>query len=139
MLKIMCIHLHIFLCVDALIVKKYFKLKGHTDKQKLLITISTAHHGVPRNIYLVIVLSFWCQPQLFFALKFPWCQPPKRKKKILVEINNTIASMDATLVIVVSAALLEKLPNTYPITNTIHATNNTLIKMISPKGIVLNF
>jgi hypothetical protein len=57
----------------------------------------------------------------------------------LAEINNTIASMDATLVMVVSAALLEKLPNTYPIINTIHAANNTLIKMISPKGIVLNF
>jgi len=47
--------------------------------------------------------------------------------------------MDATLVIVLSVALLEKLPNTYPIINTIHAANNTLIKMINPKGIVLNF
>ena len=93
----------------------------------------------PLNIYLVVVPSFWYQPQLFFPLKFPRCQPPKRKKKMLAEINNTIASMDATLVIVVSAALLEKLPNTYPIINTIHATNNTLIKMINPKGIVLNF
>jgi len=47
--------------------------------------------------------------------------------------------MDATLVMVVSVALLEKFPNTYPITNTIHAANNTLIKMMNPKGIVLNF
>jgi len=57
----------------------------------------------------------------------------------LAEINNTIASIDATLVMVVSVALLEKFPNTYPITNTIHAANNTLIKMMNPKDIVLNF
>jgi len=54
-------------------------------------------------------------------------------------MNNTMASMQATFVIVVSAVFLEKLPNTYPIMNTIQATNNTLIKMIIPKGIVLNF
>jgi len=47
--------------------------------------------------------------------------------------------MDATFVIAVSVAFFEKLPNTYPITNTIHAANNTLIKMMNPKGIVLNF
>jgi hypothetical protein len=58
---------------------------------------------------------------------------------MLAEINNTIASMDATFVIVVSAAFLEKFPNTYPMINTIHAANNTLIKMMNPKGIVLNF
>jgi len=57
----------------------------------------------------------------------------------LADINKAIASMDATFVIVVSVALFEKLPNTYPIINTIHAANNTLIKMIIPKGIVYNF
>ena len=58
---------------------------------------------------------------------------------MFAEINNTIASMDATLVIVASVALLEKLPNTYPMIKTIHAANNTLIKMMNPKGIILNF
>jgi hypothetical protein len=54
----------------------------------------------------------------------------------LADINNTIASIDAILVIVLNAALFEKLPNTYPITNTMHAANSTLIKMIITKGII---
>jgi hypothetical protein len=57
----------------------------------------------------------------------------------LADTNSTIASIDATFVMVVSAALLEKFPNTYPMMNTIQAANNILIKMMTPKGMVLNF
>ena len=47
--------------------------------------------------------------------------------------------MEATFVIVVSAALFEKLPKMYPMTNTILAANNILIKRIIPKGMILSF
>jgi len=52
--------------------------------------------------------------------------------------NNTIANTAATLLIVANALVLEKFPNTYPITNTILATNRILIKMING-NIILRF
>jgi len=58
---------------------------------------------------------------------------------MLAEINNSIASIDANFVIVVSTGFLEKLPNTYPIMKTMHVAKSILIKMIIPKGIVLTF
>ena len=56
----------------------------------------------------------------------------------LAAINSTMINMVAILVIVVSALFFEKEPNTYPIMNTIQATNNILVKMI-PKNIVIDF
>jgi len=55
----------------------------------------------------------------------------------LAEINNRIASMAANFVILVSAGLLEKFPNTYPIMNTMHAAKSIRVKMIIPKGIIV--
>jgi hypothetical protein len=44
-------------------------------------------------------------------------------------MNNTIARMAAILLSVESDLLFEKLPNMYPMMNTIHAAKSTLIKM----------
>jgi hypothetical protein len=66
------------------------------------------------------------------------CQPPKRKRKILAEINSRIASIAANFVIVVSTGLLEKFPNTYPIMNTMHAPKSILVKIMIPKGIIIS-
>jgi len=54
-------------------------------------------------------------------------------------MNNTIVSMAATFVIAANAGFFEKLPNTYPMMNTIHATNSIRVKMIIAKTMVLNF
>jgi hypothetical protein len=56
----------------------------------------------------------------------------------LAAMNSTMIKMAAILVIVVSVLLFEKEPNTYPIINTIQATNNILVKMI-PKNIMIDF
>jgi hypothetical protein len=58
---------------------------------------------------------------------------------MLAPINSTMTSIEANLVIQVRATFFEKLPKTYPIMNTILATNNILIKIRNAKGIVLNF
>jgi len=49
----------------------------------------------------------------------------------LAAMNNTMESIAATLLIVANVFVLEKLPNTYPITNTMEAANRILIKMIA--------
>ncbi len=53
-------------------------------------------------------------------------------------MNNNTISIAATLVIVANAGLFEKLPNTYPMMNTIEVINNMRIKMISG-NIVVSF
>jgi hypothetical protein len=56
----------------------------------------------------------------------------------LVAMNSTMANIEAILVIVVNVALLEKPPNTYPMINTIQATNK-ILNTIIPKNITQGF
>ena len=62
----------------------------------------------------------------------------ERIRNALVAKKSTMTSIVAILVMVVSVRLFEKEPNTYPIINTMEATNNILVKII-PKNIMMDF